>query len=92
MQSFATSPKSKAEAIEALVLAFENGDIRIPDDPVLINELEAYEMDRLPSGAFRYGAPSGMHDDCVMSLALAWSGRTRSSWIFARRSGRVGRT
>jgi hypothetical protein len=20
----------------------------------------------------RYGAPEGMHDDCVMSLALAW--------------------
>jgi len=22
----------------------------------------------------RYNAPAGMHDDCVMSLALAWSG------------------
>jgi hypothetical protein len=28
----------------------------------------------LPSGTLRYGAPSGMHDDMVMSLALAWYG------------------
>ena len=30
--------------------------------------------DYLPSGLVRYGAPTGMHDDYVMSLALAWSG------------------
>ncbi len=29
-------------------------------------------MERLPSGLLRYGAPEGMHDDMVMSLALAW--------------------
>jgi hypothetical protein len=35
--------------------------------------LQAYEAERLPSGAMRYNAPAGMHDDMVMSLALAWS-------------------
>jgi hypothetical protein len=44
------------------------------NDPVLIGELQAYEMERLPGGSFRYSAPDGMHDDCVMSLALAWQG------------------
>ena len=34
---------------------------------------QAYEMDKTPSGMVRYGAPEGMHDDCVMSLALAWA-------------------
>jgi hypothetical protein len=47
--------------------------ITILNDPVLIEELMAYEVSRLPSGMVRYAAPSGLHDDCVMSLALAWS-------------------
>ena len=38
----------------------------------LLNELQAYESERLPSGAVRYSAPGGMHDDHVISLALAW--------------------
>ena len=81
VEGFVTTNKSKGEAIEALVLAFENGEIRILDDEALINELQAFEMDRLPSGAFRYSAPAGMHDDCVMSLALAWSGHETDDWI-----------
>ena len=63
---------SKGNMVEALGLAFERGDIRILPDPVLVGELQAYEMERLPSGMTRYSAPDGMHDDCVMSLALAW--------------------
>jgi len=54
----------------------ERGEIEILNDPILISELQAYEMERLPSGLLRYSAPSGMHDDCVMSLALAWYGAT----------------
>jgi hypothetical protein len=72
VRGFTTTNATKAQAIEALGLAFERGDIRILPDPVLIGELQAYEMERLPSGMTRYSAPDGMHDDCVMSLALAW--------------------
>lgn len=71
---FTTTNATKANVIDALALAFERGDLSILPDPVLIGELQAFEMDRLPSGLFRYGAPEGMHDDCVMSLALAWQG------------------
>jgi hypothetical protein len=74
VQPFLTTNATKAAAIDALALAFERGDIRILNDPVLIGELQAYEMERLPSGMMRYNAPSGMHDDTVMSLALAWQG------------------
>ncbi len=82
VEGFVTTNKSKGEAIEALILAFENETIRIPNDEILINELMAFEMDRLPSGAFRYAAPSGMHDDMVMSLALAWHGKTNRHRLF----------
>lgn len=69
---FDTTVDSKAQIIQALVLAFERGDIKIPNNPQLIAELEAFEATRLPSGKWRYAAPEGMHDDMVMSLALAW--------------------
>jgi hypothetical protein len=41
---------------------------------VLIGELQAFEAKSLPSGFTRYAAPEGLHDDMVMSLAIAWSG------------------
>lgn len=72
VQPFLTTNATKAEAVESLALGFERGDIAILDDPVLIGELEAYEMDRLPSGLVRYNAPPGQHDDCVIALALAY--------------------
>jgi hypothetical protein len=71
---FQTTNVSKADAILRLALAFERGEIKIPNDPVLIGELQAFEGRPLPSGLMRYGAPEGGHDDCVMSLAIAWQG------------------
>lgn len=74
VQAFTTTNASKAQAIDALALAFERGELTILNDAVLIGELQAYEAERLPSGMLRYSAPDGMHDDTVMSLALAWYG------------------
>ena len=71
--AFTTTNPSKAKAIDDLVLAFEQRDIRILNDPRLIRELIAYQAERLPSGLLRYGAPSGQHDDCVMALLIAWT-------------------
>lgn len=77
VHGFQTTNQSKAQIIEDLVLAFERGDISIFNEPVLINELQAFEMDRLPSGMIRYAAPQGIHDDAVISLGLAWHGLKR---------------
>ncbi len=74
---FQTTNASKAEAIEGLALAFERAELKILPDPVLTGELLSYQAERLPSGLLRYGAPEGLHDDCVMSLALAWYGARR---------------
>jgi hypothetical protein len=73
VRDFNTSNVSKAAIIEGLAAAFDHRSISIYDDRALIGELEAYEAERLPSGQMRYGAPEGVHDDTVMSLALAWS-------------------
>ncbi len=74
IQPFVTTAASKAQIINQLALAFEQQDIAIPDNPTLLGELQAYTVERLPSGNFRYTAPSGLHDDMVMSLAIAWHG------------------
>jgi hypothetical protein len=69
---FTTTNVSKAAAIESLALAFERGEIRIPNDANLIGELQAFAAKPLPSGMMRYCAPEGLHDDCVMALAIGW--------------------
>ena len=72
VQDFTTGNLSKQEIIQALAGAIERGQITLLNDPVQIGELQAYEGERLPGGATRYGAPDGMHDDTVMALALAY--------------------
>jgi hypothetical protein len=72
VQAFETTAKSKGELIDKLALAFEQKVIGIPDDKILLAELSAFQAERTPAGNVKYGAPSGMHDDTVMSLALAW--------------------
>jgi phage terminase large subunit-like protein len=75
--AFQTTVASKPPLIESLALALERGELAILNDPVLIGELQAYAMERLPSGRIRYSAPSGEHDDTVIATALAWHGATR---------------
>lgn len=72
VRDFTTTNASKAELIEKLAAAFEQGNIKIVNDPTLIAELQAFGAERLPGGMTRYSAPDNMHDDMVMSLALAW--------------------
>jgi phage terminase large subunit-like protein len=67
-----TTAITKKNMIEQLALAFERGEIAIPDYAPLVNELMAFEAKRTPSGNLQYGVQAG-HDDCVMSLALAYS-------------------
>lgn len=69
---FLTTNASKALAVEAFSLALEQGTVKVIDDPALLGELYAFEGTRLPSGLTRYGAPEGMHDDCVMSCVIGW--------------------
>lgn len=75
---FVTSNTTKSVIIQGLALGLEREQLRIIPNPILIAELEAYTSKMLPSGLMRYNAPSGMHDDTVMSTALAWFGRYSS--------------
>ena len=74
VRPFLTTGKTKSPLIESLALAIERNDIALLNDPVLLAELANYSLERLPSGAWRYGAPAGGHDDTVIATALAWYG------------------
>lgn len=69
---FQTTAASKPKLIDDLVLAFEREAIRIIPDRVLMNELQAFTMERTTGGTLKYSAPDGAHDDTVIALALAW--------------------
>lgn len=71
--------KSKAALVDNLSLMFEQKLLVLPKPqvfPELIDELEAFEYSVTDSGTVRTSAPSGIHDDCVIALALAaWQAR-----------------
>lgn len=71
---FVTNNASKRFACEAFSVALQDKQVTIVDDPVLTGELMAYEAHQLPGGLWKFGAPSGLHDDTVISTILAWQG------------------
>jgi hypothetical protein len=73
-RAYTLTQKSKTDLINHLALLLEQRAIVLPRPeiaPVMIEELEAFEYSTTDNGGMRSGAPSGMHDDCVISLALA---------------------
>jgi hypothetical protein len=71
IQSFVTTAKSKQSIIEDLIVSFENKDITIPDNIDLIDELNYFTYEyNLKTRQIHYSAPTGLHDDIVMSLAI----------------------
>jgi len=67
---FRFSNSSKNHIIDNLSVAIDKQDIRFYPFESLIKELEVFEYEISPSGNKKYNAPSGFHDDCVISLAL----------------------
>jgi len=68
---------TKSNIIRRLMTDIEDVAIELPSVKLfqpLGDEMEIFEYEVLPSGKIRYGHPSGFHDDCVLSLAMAnWS-------------------
>ena len=68
---FIFTAQSKQDLMQSLRIALVDGHIEHAER-VLHNELEAFEYRYSSAGRVQYAAPDGMHDDAVMSLALAW--------------------
>ena len=66
---FKFSQSSKQQLMEGLAVAIQQKLIRIPDGDI-VKELESFEYEFTRTGV-KYSCPAGLHDDCVMALALA---------------------
>ena len=71
VQAFVTTSKSKQNIIEDLIVKFEAMEIGIIGHDWQINELEVFTYEyNLKTRAIKYNAPTGLHDDYVMSRAI----------------------
>jgi hypothetical protein len=74
---------SKERLIDHLAMQIEQGKVRLMDVPAQTNELLAYQYELTPSRNVRMNAPEGMHDDCVISLALGCWGALEAGYYSA---------
>lgn len=73
-KSYKFTNESKQKLIEQLIVAIEQGLIGIPkckETEFLIDEIKSFSYELLSSGKVRYQAPTGLHDDGVISLGLS---------------------
>jgi len=82
---FQFTQRSRDEIIRGLQMGFAEQRLSLARIPELIRELSAFTVlinAERPGGIsrLRYAAPSGVGDDCVMALALAWYGTRMGHW------------
>lgn len=68
---FVFTNESKNEIVNKLALSIQYQEIKIPNITTVKNELSVFTYTLTRTGKISYAAPSGFHDDIVMSLALA---------------------
>ena len=79
VEGYNFSSTSKQKLMEGLAMAIQTGEVRYPQG-VIVSELDVFAYEYTRTGV-RYSAPEGMHDDCVMALALAVYGRTGAAGV-----------
>ena len=76
VQPFITNNDTKQNMIEDLIMGMNESKIMLPSPELnsdLYKELSVFTYEYSPrTRKVKYGAPSGFHDDCVISLALAY--------------------
>jgi hypothetical protein len=70
VEPFHFNETSRTQLLNNLQIMFEQDKIKIPDDPELKDELRGMQYE-LIGKKVRMQTPEGLHDDRVMSLALA---------------------
>lgn len=71
VNAFKISGVSKPKMIDSLAMKIERKEITLLNVSDQTDEFVAYEYQVTPSGRYTTNAPEGMHDDCVIAVALA---------------------
>ena len=76
---FYTSAQNKPQLIQSLYTALHDNNLLLQDIPELKHELRNFISKQTPSGHWQYEGANGVHDDCVIALALAYLNLMRGS-------------
>lgn len=68
---FRFNKSSRTDLLKNLQILLEQDKIKVPNDPVLIDELKSMTYELNENGSTSIKVPDGKHDDRIMSLALA---------------------
>ena len=84
IDGFTFTSKSKQQLMEGLQVAIQSREVHFPAGTI-VDELETFEYESTRTSVL-YSAPPGLHDDCVIALALAVQharqrGEVRIRWI-----------
>ena len=71
LERYLFTSKSRMDLLTNLQILIEQQKIKIPDDPTLIGQLKSFEYILGDKGKVSAGCDDSLHDDQVMSLALA---------------------
>lgn len=71
IEGFKFTEQTRKDLLNNLALKIEQGKIRIPETETLISELQSFHYELGERGRIKLTVPDGLHDDTVMSLALA---------------------
>ncbi len=70
IESFKFTESSREQLLNGLKILIEQNKIKLPNDPILLDELKSFQYE-LVGSKVKMRVPEGIHDDTVMSLALA---------------------
>jgi len=71
----------KAELLTRLKMLMEKGRLELPDNRILISQLNSIQYELSRSGELLFRHPPRGHDDAVMALALAcWAAERPAGW------------
>jgi hypothetical protein len=71
IRAYKFTENSRRNLLVNLQVLLEQSIIKIPNDPELLDQLRSFQYELSDNGKVKIVAPHGVHDDRVMSLALA---------------------
>lgn len=81
LDPFKFTEKSRRALLDHLAILLEGDRIKLPNDEGLISELQSIRFELGEGGKVRVVTPEGLHDDRVMSLALAvWGAHEKEAF------------
>ena len=71
VEPYKFTEQTRRDLLTNLQLKIEQGIIQLPRDEILLNELKSMHYELSESGRVKMVVPEGLHDDTIMSTALA---------------------